>query len=117
MTAETAQEFEFVLPHGYVDAQGIRHRSGTIRMATARDELAPVTDQRVRENPSNVGVVQLSLVVTRLGTITDIHPGLLADLSAGDLAYLQEMYERINAPKFVGGAVCPTCGGPAGGAS
>ena len=33
--------FDFVLPRGYVDADGRVPREGTMRLATARDELIP----------------------------------------------------------------------------
>ena len=45
-------EFAFVLPRGYVDAAGTVHRDGSMRLATARDELVPLRDDRVRENPA-----------------------------------------------------------------
>lgn len=36
-----ATEFEFLLPKGYVDAAGAVHRHGTMRLATAADEILP----------------------------------------------------------------------------
>ncbi len=66
-------EFPFVLPRGYVDAAGTVHRDGVMRLATARDELVPLRDDRVRENPAYLTVVLLGRVVTRLGTV-DRHP-------------------------------------------
>ena len=68
-------EFPFVLPRGYVDSAGTVHRDGVMRLATARDELVPLRDDRVRENPAYLTVVLLGRVVTRLGTITDVHAG------------------------------------------
>ncbi|WP_435834609.1 hypothetical protein [Streptomyces abikoensis] len=104
-------EFDFELPHGYVDGSGTVHRQGSMRLATARDELSPLIDQRVRENPAYLGVVLLSLVVTRLGTVTDIHAGVVERLFAQDLAYLQDFYRRINGLDSGHGAVaCPSCG-------
>ncbi|GGY02752.1 hypothetical protein [Streptomyces hiroshimensis] len=104
-------EFDFELPHGYVDAAGTVHRRGAMRLATARDELSPLIDQRVRENPAYLGVVLLSLVITRLGTVTDIHAGVVEGLFATDLAYLQDFYRRINGLDSGHGAVaCPSCG-------
>ena len=44
-------EFTFALPRGYVDGSGTVHRSGVMRLATARDELIPLRDDRVRETP------------------------------------------------------------------
>ncbi len=60
-------EFAFELPRGYVDDEGQVHRSGTMRLATARDELRPQIDLRVKENPAYLSVVLLSQVITRLG--------------------------------------------------
>lgn len=96
MTTEIATEYEFVLPNGYVDAAGVVHREGTMRLATARDELAPLIDQRVRENPAYLGVLLLSLVVTRLGNIPEVHAGVIESLFARDLAYLQDVYKHVN---------------------
>ena len=35
-------EFEFTLPLGYADAEGTLHRTGTMRLATAADEILPL---------------------------------------------------------------------------
>ncbi|GAA2977007.1 hypothetical protein [Kitasatospora sp. NPDC127116] len=103
--------FDFELPHGYVGPDGRVHRRGRMRMATARDELAPLVDQRVRENPAYLGIVLLSLVVTRLGDLTDIHAGVVEELFAADLAYLQDLYQEINGVGPDHRAVaCPSCG-------
>jgi len=102
MTTATGQhaglrtEYDFELPLGYVDQAGRVHRRGSMRLATARDELAPLIDQRVRENPAYLGVVLLSLVITRLGDLAEIHAGIVEQLFAADVAYLQAFYERIN---------------------
>ena len=53
--------FEFELPRGYVDSSGVSHRRGTMRLATARDELVPLADDRVRDNPAYLTVVLLAL--------------------------------------------------------
>ena len=62
-------EFDFELPRGYVDGDGVVHRHGTMRLATARDELLPLYDERVQENPAFTTVVLLGRVITRLGTV------------------------------------------------
>jgi hypothetical protein len=104
-------EFEFELPRGYVHADGTLHRNGRMRLATARDELRPQIDIRVKENPAYLSVVLLSLVITRLGTITDIHAGLVEQMYATDIAFLQEFYRRINSEGHTRADVeCPTCG-------
>ena len=103
-------EFPFVLPRGYVDSSGRVHRDGVMRLATARDELVPLHDDRVRENPAYLTVVLLARVVTRLGTITDVHPGLVENLFATDLAFLQDLYRRLNQEGHTRASVtCPAC--------
>jgi hypothetical protein len=103
-------EFEFELPRGYVDSSGMVHRAGAMRLATARDELLPLSDLRVKENPAYLAVVLLGRVVTRLGTVTHIHGGVIEELFASDLAFLQDFYRRINAEGHTRAAVtCPSC--------
>src|SRR6516164_6672428 len=63
--------FEFELPRGYLDPSGVLHKTGAMRLATARDELLPLYDDRVRSNPAYLTVVLLSRVITRLGTMED----------------------------------------------
>ena len=103
-------EFEFELPRGYVDGAGTVHRHGVMRLATARDELVPLHDDRVRENSAYLTVVLLARVITRLGTVTDIHPGMVENFFATDLAFLQDLYRRVNQEGHARAAVaCPAC--------
>jgi hypothetical protein len=89
-------EFPFQLPLGYVDSQGTLHREGTMRLATAFDEITPLKDPRVQSNPGYLLVILLARVVTRLGTLEHINPKTIEGLYAGDLAYLQALYRRVN---------------------
>jgi hypothetical protein len=103
-------EFEFQLPRGYLDADGTLHRDGAMRLATARDELRPQIDLRVKENPAYLSVVLLSQVITRLGTLTDIHAGVVEQMFATDIAFLQDFYRRVNTHGHTRAAVtCPSC--------
>jgi hypothetical protein len=103
-------EFEFVLPRGYVDRSGTVHREGVMRLATARDELVPLHDDRVRENPAYLTIVLLARVVTRLGTLDDVHGGILENMFASDVAFLQDLYRRVNEEGHTRAAVtCPAC--------
>lgn len=105
-------EFEFELPRGYVDDEGQVHRHGTMRLATARDELRPQIDLRVKENPAYLSVVLLSQVITRLGTVTDVHAGIVERMYATDVAFLQDFYRRVNSEGHTRAAVtCPHCEG------
>jgi hypothetical protein len=103
-------EFAFELPRGYVDGSGTVHRSGVMRLATGRDELVPLRDDRVRENPAYLTVVLLARVVTRIGTIDDVHAGIIENLFATDLAFLQDLYRRVNQEGHTrAGVTCPAC--------
>jgi hypothetical protein len=89
-------EFEFTLPKGYIDPEGNLQREGTMRLATALDEIAPLRDPRVKSNPAYLSVVVLARVITRLGTSTNISTGMVESLFTADLAYLQDFYRKIN---------------------
>lgn len=89
-------EFEFTLPRGYIDRDGNLHRTGIMRLASAKDEILPLQDPRVQRNEAYLIVILLARVVTRLGEVPDINPGVIENLFASDLAYLQEFYNSIN---------------------
>ncbi|MFE9221464.1 hypothetical protein ACFYN3_34705 [Streptomyces lavendulae] len=108
--ADLRTEFPFTLPRGYVDAGGTVHRDGVMRMATARDELLPLSDMRVRENPAYLSVVLIGRLITRLGTITAVDADIVEGLFAADLAFLQKFYEKINTDgTSLASTVCPDC--------
>ena len=67
-----------------------------MRLATAKDEVAPLQDHRVRANPGYLAVILLARVVTRLGDLQQIYPQIIEDLPVADFAYLQALYRRIN---------------------
>jgi hypothetical protein len=103
-------EFEFQLPRGFLDKDGMVHRHGTMRLATARDELLPLYDARVQENPAFTTVVLLSRVITSLGTLASISSTTVESMFASDVAFLQDFYRRINAEGHTRAAVtCPSC--------
>jgi hypothetical protein len=106
-------EHEFTLPFGYVDDHGNLHKDGVMRLATAADEILPLKDPRVQSNQSYLVVILLARVITRLGSVSQITPKLVEGLYAGDLAYLQELYNRINRNgKASLPAICPQCSHP-----
>ncbi len=103
--------YEFTLPKGYVDRNGDIHRNGKMRLATAGDEISSTRDPRVLSNPSYLTIVILSKVITEIEGVDLINPSLVERLYTADLAFLQDMYQRINdiePPKVQ--AVCPDCG-------
>lgn len=90
-------EFPFTLPKGYVDGDGMLHRSGTMRLATARDEIEPLRDPRV-SGPDDpyLTIIVLSRVITELGTLRQVTTRDVENLFAADLAFLQDLYGIIN---------------------
>lgn len=109
MTFET--EFSFVLPKGYVDQEGTVHREGVMRLASAADEILPLRDPKVQQNPGYLTIILLTRVITKLGTLPMITTKIIENLFTMDLAYLQDFYERINSmemPRYK--CVCPHCG-------
>jgi hypothetical protein len=103
-------EFEFTLPRGYVDQSGNLHRQGVMRLATAMDEIAPLRDPRVRNNQAYLVIILLARVVTQLGTLPAVDTGVIENLFAADLAYLQALYRRINEEgTSLMPVTCPEC--------
>jgi hypothetical protein len=103
-------EVEFTLPLGYVDGDGTLHRAGTMRRATAADEILPLRDPRVQSNPAYLAVILLSRVVIRLDGIAQVTPKTIEELFATDMAYLQELYNQLNSPAANHPpTTCPQC--------
>lgn len=107
---ELTTEFPFVLPRGYLDRKGVLHREGVMRLATARDEIGPQSDPRVRQNAAYMTVLLLERTVTRLGSLTEVDSHVIEGLFASDLAFLQDLYRRINQDGHTEAFVsCPSC--------
>ena len=105
-------EYAFTLPKGYIDKDGNLHRQGVMRLANAKDEIAPLQDPRVQRNQAYLVVILLSRVVTKLGELTDINPNVVENLFSADLAYLQDLYRRINSNGHSRVKLtCPECEG------
>jgi hypothetical protein len=103
-------EIAFTLPRGYVDATGVVHREGRMRLATARDEIEPLREVEVRQNQAYLSVLLLARTITSIGDVTDITPQLVEGLFAADFDHLQRLYERINSDGDAVGVVsCPAC--------
>ena len=110
MTLQT--EYEFTLPRGYVGKDGTLHKTGIMRLATAKDEIAPLTDFRVQKNRAYLVIILLGRVISKLGSLgeDEVNTEVVEGLYSADLSYLQEFYRRINedASALVKTA-CPHC--------
>jgi hypothetical protein len=103
-------EYDFTLPMGYLDPDGTLRRTGTMRLATAADEILPLRDSRVSQNSAYLVVILLSRVVTRIEGVDLITPQVIENLFAADLAFLQDLYNEINRVDDGNRSVmCPNC--------
>lgn len=104
-------EYEFALPCGYVAEDGSLHREGTMRLATAFDEVDGLRDPRVRANEAYLSILLLSRVLIRLGDLAPVPAEVVERLFSADFVYLQELFVQLNDS---GGSVieteCPSCG-------
>jgi len=108
MTLQT--EFEFTLPRGYVGKDGTLHKKGVMRLATAKDEIAPLTDFRVQKNRAYLVIILLGRVISKLGTLETVDTDTVEGLYSADLSYLQEFYRRINEDgSALVKTACPHC--------
>ena len=104
-------EFPFTLPRGYIDRDGNLHKEGVMRLANAADEILPLKDPRVQQNPGYLTIIILARVITKLGTLPAVDTRIVEGLFTPDLAYLQDLYQRINAMEIpVYKRISPHCG-------
>jgi hypothetical protein len=90
-----------------VDDEGNLHKKGSMRLATAADEILPMKDPRVQANPAYLTVILISRVITKLGNLPTVNTKVIENLFASDLSYLQDFYRRINEDGT--GAIKATC--------
>lgn len=103
-------EFEFTLPKGFLDTNGNLINSGSMRLAKAGDEIQALNDPRVIENDAYLPIVLLARVITRMGNINLVSPQMIENLYAGDMAFLEDLYMRINNPEpIMVKVICPHC--------
>jgi hypothetical protein len=89
-------DFEFALPKGYLDGDGNLHRKGIMRLAKAMDEITPLQDPRVKQNPGYSTIIILARVITKLGALEEVSPSVVENFFACDLNYLYQFYRQIN---------------------
>jgi hypothetical protein len=92
-----ATEVDFTLGKGYLDPDGVVHTKGVMRLATAADEILPLKDPRVQQNPGYLTIIVLARVITSLGSVPDVNTKVVEGLFVSDLEELQQLYEKLNA--------------------
>lgn len=84
---------DWVLPVGYVDAQGLLHKQAELAPLTGREE-----ELLAQEDRPAAGLVTelLSRCVKRIGAISDITPQLMRGLTVADRQYLLLMLRQLS---------------------
>lgn len=110
MSVPFETQVEFELPRGYVDKDGEIHKHGVMRLANASDEIIPLNDPRVKMNPGYLSILLLERVITQLGKLKKVDAHVIESLFTADMAYLQDLYQKINAVEPITSTViCPKC--------
>ena len=79
-------EFSFTLPMGYIGSDGQLYKNGTMRLATAMDEIQVLSDMRTRNNDAYVVILLLSRVINQIGPETNITASTIENLFAARTA-------------------------------
>jgi hypothetical protein len=72
------------------------HREGTMRLATALDEIEVLSHPKVEKNPAYANLVLISRVLMSLGGFSPVPLNLIEQLYAADFIFLQDLYLQIN---------------------
>ena len=87
------------------------HRDGVMRLATARDEITTQSDQRGQAEPGLPHGAAAGADGHHARHVPAVDTFVIESLFASDLAFLQDLYRRINADGHTEVAVsCPHCG-------
>ncbi len=97
----SSTQCSFHLPIGLRDSRGRdsreqRHRDGTLRTATAKDEMRTLQDFRVHLRPESFLPLMLARTILRLGDLERVDVRQVETLSASDLDVLEEVYRELN---------------------
>ncbi|MCZ6793904.1 MAG: hypothetical protein O7J95_09870 [Planctomycetota bacterium] len=84
------------LRKGWFDGQGTVYRQVRLRPARAIDEIRALEDFRVYLRPERFPHVLLARVITQLGPLTRVDPGLLERLDPHDMRLLEATYRQMN---------------------
>ncbi len=110
MTKAFETQVKFELPKGYIDKKGEVHKTGIMRLANAADEIVPLNDPRVKLNAGYLSILLLERVIVKLGTLEKVDHFVIENLFTADMAYLQDLYQRINAVESPTiDVMCPKC--------
>src|SRR4051812_40667192 len=103
------RELDLDLPIGYVDADGILHKTATLRKMTGRDE-AIMADKRNRHNGARLITELLGSCLVRVGSIESPGTRVSQALYTSDRHFLLiKLREFTFGPEMQATYACPTC--------
>lgn len=109
MERRPQREHDVELPIGYVDADGVVHRTAVLRKMTGRDE-AIMADKRHRHNGARMITELLGSCLVRLGTIQAPGPTVARAMYSADRHYLLMKLRQVTfGPEMQATYSCPTC--------
>jgi hypothetical protein len=109
MERRPQREHEVELPIGYVDADGVVHRTAVLRKMTGRDE-AIMADKRHRHNGARMITELLGSCLLRLGTIEAPGTAVARAMYSADRHYLLMKLRQVTfGPEMQATYSCPTC--------
>ncbi|MDN5789394.1 MAG: hypothetical protein L0H25_00805 [Micrococcales bacterium] len=112
MSTETTgrREFEFTLPVGYTDDEGIVHREVVLRKMTGREE-AILADRKYQRNGGKLVTELLHNCIVRLGALTANGRGPVTTMTSADRNFLLLKLRSITFGSELEAAyACPACG-------
>ncbi|MBN2546945.1 MAG: hypothetical protein JXB50_14180 [Spirochaetes bacterium] len=105
------KEVNFTLPVGFIDHNGIIHRKGIMRQATALDEIEIHNHEKMYSCDRYHDILLLSRVIKSLGEIKNIDDDVILNLFEADFRYLQTIYQQLNGSLINDIQThCPECG-------
>lgn len=108
---EVLDDNEFELPVGYVDGDGVLHKTAKLQEMTGEVDEA-IADQKVRTNAGKMVTEALNGVVTNLGTMRKHNKDTIRNLCNPDRDFLLLMNYKVSIGEDVEWTdVCPKCEG------
>jgi hypothetical protein len=104
------REFEFTLPVGYTDHDGVLHRNVILRKMTGREE-AILADRKFQRNGGKLVTELLHNCIVALGTLSPNGRGPMSAMTSADRNYLLIKLRSITFGSELEAAYsCPGCG-------
>lgn len=103
-------EYRFTLPLGLENEEGEMFKSGTMRLATALDEIEIQGGEKNHIDPRYRDLEMLSKTIVSIEGVGKVTPSHLEGLFEIDFIYLQMFFNELNGDSESLSVSCPHCG-------